>query len=188
VNGTYLEEKRVLDQSLHGLQEETIKRVEIGSNRVVRELNLFKDLVCDLRSFSLVGNKGLVNVECAFIKTKRRAPALRVLGHGIGRLDANKKSTLKVQNGINVEEYLVENVAGDSAFLLESLFEVVEILQILYVFAFGIDKFLDNVISVAHLQASAGRLEFILRVWLQLQELAMLLGQIENIVDNLSDL
>lgn len=42
---TYLEKERILNQALHGLQEEAIESVEITGNRMLSRLNLVENLL-----------------------------------------------------------------------------------------------------------------------------------------------
>ena len=75
-DATYLEQQGVLDESLHGFQQESIKSVEINRHWVVHGSNLVKNQVGELSSLSLVGNKGLVDKERLLIRDERRSPLL----------------------------------------------------------------------------------------------------------------
>lgn len=118
LSGAYLEEQRILDQALHGLEQKSIEGVEVGGNRMIRELDLVEDLVGDLRRLPLVRNERLINVEGVLVKAKGCPPTLDRLGHRVCRLDPDEEPTLKVEDGVNVEEYLVHNVARYCALLL----------------------------------------------------------------------
>lgn len=182
-----LQEQRVLDETLHGLEQETVEGVEIAGDRVVGGADLVKVVLGELGGFALVGDKGLVDVERVLKCDKRVAPLLVLLWYRVGRLNADEEAALDVENGIDVEENLVDDIAVDNAPLLERLLEVVQVLEILDVLALGVDELTDNVVAVAELRGGLAVGFFVGRV-LGLQQEAALLGEIEDVVDNSCDL
>jgi hypothetical protein len=64
----------------------------------------------------------------------------------------------------------------------------VKILQVLYILSLGIDKFFDDMIPICHLRCLGRGRDQVFWVRLKLDEKSPLLGQIEDIIDNLRDL
>lgn len=95
---------------------------------------------------------------------------------------------MKIEDGVDVEENLVDNVAGNHSLLLQGLLQVVQILQVLDVFSFGIDKFLDDVISIGHFGAGAGLRRLAIGIGLQLKEVSTLFRKVKNVVNDLGNL
>lgn len=82
--------------------------------------NFVKVLACHLGSFSLVGDEGLISVcELLLISNKGISPFLSILRHGICCLNSNEKSTLQVENGVDVQEDLIADITIDGASLLQ---------------------------------------------------------------------
>jgi hypothetical protein len=150
-------------------------------------LNLVKDLTGKRSSLPLVGDKGLVDFEGLFVCDKRAAPFLAGLWHRVGRLDPDKEPSLEVEDGVNVEKDVVHDVTGNYALDLERLFEVVQVFEILNVFAFCIHQLPHDVVPVAHLRSS--RLHgVVLGVGLRLDEQTALVGEIQYVIDHRNDL
>ena len=183
----YLEQERVLDETLHGFQEETIQSVEVARNRVLSGLDLVERLAGQLASLSLVGDEGLItHVENLLVCSKRASPLLSRLRHRVRRLDPDEKLALAIQDGVDVEEDVVDDVAGNDAVLFQRLLQVVQVLQILDVFSLRVDQLAHNVVAVAHLGARFHHVVFGIR--LDLEQQAPLLGKIENVIDDGGDL
>lgn len=155
---------------------------------MVRLLDLVKHFLGHLRRLSLVGDKGLVDAEEFLVRDKRLAPSLDGGRHGVGGLDADQETALEVEDGVDVEEDLVDDVAGNHPLLLQSLFQVVQVLQVLDVFAFGVDQLLDDVVSIGHLGAVTGLSGLAIGIRLQLKEVSALFRQVQDVVNDLSDL
>lgn len=152
-----------------------------------RTLDLVENLVGNLSGLALVCDEGLVNVnQSIFVHNKWRSPSLIRTRHRICCLNSNQESALKIENGIDVEEDLVQGIAGDCALLFERLFQVVQILKILDVFSLGIDKFPDNMISVGHLSPGRFVASLIVGIVLSLKEIAAFLCSVQDVVNNLS--
>lgn len=93
---------------------------------------------------------------------------------------------MEIKNGINIEEDLVNNISGNVALLLESLLQIVEIFKILHVFSLGIDQLLHDMVSIGHLGAGDWTGGLIFGVRLDFEQMAALLGVIQDIGHNLS--
>ncbi|KAI6763387.1 hypothetical protein HG531_013284 [Fusarium graminearum] len=118
---------------------------------VRRTLDLVENLVGDLGGLALVCDKGLVNIDQSILVVdKRSSPSLVQSRHGVCRFDSNEEPALEIENCIDVEEDLMQGIAGNLALLFERLFQVVQILEILDVFSLGVDKFPNNMISLLH--------------------------------------
>lgn len=151
-------------------------------------LDLVENLVRNLRRFALVGDEGLIDAEKLFVCNKRLAPSLRDRRHGVCGLDSNQEAALKIEDGVDVEENLMDNVARNHSLLLQGLLQVVQILQILDIFSFGIDKFLDDVISICHFGAGTGLSRLAIGIGLQLKEVSALFRKVKNVVNDLGNL
>lgn len=178
----YLEQQRVLDKTLHGLEQKAVERVEVAGDGVVGGADFVEEVLCQLSGFSLVGNKRLVDVEGLLEGNKRAAPLLRLLRRGVGRLDADQEAPLDVEDGVDVEEDLMDDIAVDDAALLEGLFQVVQIFKILDILALGVDQLADHVVAVAQLRRRS--VHFLIGRVLDVQKQATLFGEIEDMVDH----
>ena len=151
-------------------------------------LNLVEDLLRHQGRLPLIRNKRLIDIKSVLVHDEGGTPFLRRNGHRVGRLDPDKKPSLEIQNGINVEEDGVHDIAGYRSFLFESCLEVMQVLQILYVFALGVDQLLDDVVPIGHLGFLRRIFLGIFGIWLELEQQATLLSEVKDIVDNLGNL
>ncbi|KAG7130785.1 hypothetical protein HYQ46_009820 [Verticillium longisporum] len=69
---------------------------------------------------------------------------LGALWHRIGRLDADEEPPLEVQDGVDIQENLVDGVTGDDALGLEAALQIMQILEILHIFPLGVNQLLNN--------------------------------------------
>ena len=155
---------------------------------MIRGLDLVKGKIGGLRRLPLVCNEGRVDVEGFFKRHKWAAPPLVIGRHGVCSFDPNKKSPLKIKDGVDIKEDLVDNISRNNAPLFQGLLKVVQILEILDVLALGINQLLEDMIPVAHLGGCGLIHGVLVRIRLRLEEQSTLLGDIEHIIDDLRDL
>ncbi|KAI6763934.1 hypothetical protein HG530_007723 [Fusarium avenaceum] len=180
ITSTHLEQERIFHQSLHRLQQETVEGVEVGCHRMRGTLNLVKNLVGNLGRLALVRDEWLINIESILIHDKWSSPTLVRVGHRICCLHTDQETSLEVENGIDVEEYLVKSITRNCTLLFERLLQIVQVLEILDVFSLGIDKFSDDVISVGHL-STIGFLARRILESLGLEEVAAFLRFVQDV-------
>ena len=101
-------------------------------------LYFIKDVFRQRGSFALVGDEGLVDVESLLEGDEGTTPLLGFWWLGIGRFDADKEPSLEVEDCIDVEEYLVDDVPRYHALLFQGLLQIVQVLEILDIFPFGV--------------------------------------------------
>lgn len=138
-------------------------------------------------SFALVGNERLVaHIERLFIGNKGAAPFLSCLRHRVCCFHPDQELPLAIQDSVDVEEDVVHYITSDDAVLFQRLLQIVQMLKILNIFAFGVDELTHDVIAIAHLRTRLYRIVF--RVRLDLKQEAALLREIENMIDDRGDL
>jgi hypothetical protein len=141
-----------------------------------------------MRRFPLIRDEGLVNIERLFIHDERLAPFLILNRRGVCGLDSDEKSSLEVENSVDVEEDLVQDVASNIAFVFQTPLQIVKILEVLHILPLGINQLFHDVVTVTHGTSNSWNKTFILGIWLHLHKKATLFGQVKNVVNNLGNL
>lgn len=141
-----------------------------------------------MRRLALVGDEGLVDVEELLVGDKRLAPSLGVGGQRVGGLDANEKAALEVEDKADVEEDLVNDVAGNYSFLLQCLLQIVQVFQVLDIFALGIHEFFDDMVSVGHFGGAVGASGLAIGIDLLLEKVSAPLCKVKDVINDLGNL
>jgi hypothetical protein len=72
-------------------------------------------------------------------------------GLGVGLLDADEETALEIEEGVEVEEDVVDLVAADDAPLLDQFLEFLEEFEMLDVGALRLDQLVDDVLALGAL-------------------------------------
>ena len=119
-----------------------------GSSRLPKLLEFAHRYL--LASF-LVRNVRLVDLECLLVENKQVSPVLLFRRLCIGLLHADQKTTLEVEESIEIEEDVVHLVTADYALLFNKLLELLQQLEMLDVGALRLDELVDDVLALCAL-------------------------------------
>ena len=78
-------------------------------------------------------------------------------GLRIGLLNADQETALEVEEGVQVQEDVVDLVSANDSLFLHKLLEHLQQLQMLDVSAFSLDQFINDVFSLCSLHDNAER-------------------------------
>ena len=134
----------------------------------------------------LIRNERNVDLERLCVMCEQFPPLLSVLLGRILLFETDLESSLKLEEEIQIQEYVVYYISRQHTILFQLLLELLQILEVVDVISFRLNKFVDdllpNRLSLGTIGVYIGgrRLSF--------QQQALLLQHIEDAIHNFCDL
>jgi len=117
---------------------------------MIRQSDLVELPHRDCCCFSLICNERLVDAKGLFVVGERLPPLLHTFWLRISRFYFDQEPALKVQYCVDIQEYVVHHIPRYHSLLLDRFLQLVQILEILDIFALGVYQFSNDMISVSH--------------------------------------
>lgn len=110
-----------------------------------------------------------------------------VFGLVICLFHADEEAALEIEEGIEIQEDVMDCIAGDDALLLDRLFELLQHFKVLDIRPFGLYELVYDMLAVSAFRCRRSAVGFVGLWQIRVQD-AFLHKDVENTVDNTSDL